>query len=98
MKLNEWHWWPKRWLTNDDRDVPPVDVSAVGVLGDCRFRGPDLIIDVDYNGENVFGRISSSVNAPYLENVRRFLQEHSGEILWSIEDLDIDEKQFNIQP
>jgi hypothetical protein len=54
----------------------------------------DLIIEVDYHGRTVVGRIDNSVNAPNLERVRNFLLDYCDEPMGKIEDLDVTPDQF----
>ena len=95
MKLGTYPWWPTRWLATDAQDIAPDQISADGVFQTCTLLRGDVIIEVDYNGEIVYGRIGRSVNAPYLETVRRFLLKYSGESMQTIENLDVDGDRFS---
>ena len=60
----------------------------------CELLKRDLIIEVDYSGRTVVGRIEDSLNAPNLERVRNFLLDYCDEPMEKIEDLDVTPDQF----
>jgi hypothetical protein len=53
------------------------------------------MLEVDYNGRTVVGRIGRSVNAPNLERVRDFLLDYRGDSMATIDDLEVAPDQFN---
>ena len=49
----------------------------------------DLIIEVDYNGRTVEGRVANNLNGPNVERVKYFLVDYYGELMATVEDLDV---------
>jgi hypothetical protein len=90
MKLRDCPWWARTWRTTNDEDITPEQVSEHGVFETCRLSPQGLIIEIDYNGRTVFGRVGHSINAPNLDKVRHFLLEYSGEPIKRIENLDME--------
>ena len=88
MKLRECPWWPKIWRTTNDEEIASEQISSDGIFNTCNLVRGDLIIEVDYNGRTVEGRIGRSINAPELGRVRDFLLDYSGDSIARIEDLD----------
>lgn len=95
MKLREFPWWPRSWRTTNYGDVAPERVSPDGVVETCRLSPQGLIIEIEYNGKAVLGRVGYSINAPNLGKVRDFLLEYSGDSMAAIENLDVEPDQFN---
>jgi hypothetical protein len=96
MKLRDCVWWPRRnWRSTNDEDITPEQVSEHGVFETCGLSPQGLIIEIDYNGRAVLGRVGHSLNAPNLDKVRRFLLEYSGDSMTTIENLDVEPDQFN---
>jgi hypothetical protein len=54
----------------------------------CDLVRGDLLIEADYNGRTLVGRIGRSINAPELGRVRDFLLDYSGEPMTTVEQLD----------
>ena len=97
MKLREFTWWPKTWLTEASQ-ISPADQVRRGHLEECELSPSGLIFVVnDYYGERVFGSVPHpSVNSPRnLGGLLDFLLKHIGETIAAIEDLDVDLDQFN---
>jgi len=90
MKLRECPWWPRFWRP----DITTEQVSNDGIFETCELLKRDLIIEVDYSGRTVVGRIEDSLNAPNLERVRNFLLDYCDEPMEKIEDLDVTPDQF----
>lgn len=63
MKLRDFAWWPRTWRTLDYQNVTPEQVNDDGILGTCKTLHGDLIIEVDYYGRTVVGRVGKSLNA-----------------------------------
>jgi hypothetical protein len=66
-----------------------------GVFETCRLSPQGLIIEIEYNGKAVLGRVGYSINAPNLGKVRDFLLQYSGDSMAAIENLDVGPDQFN---
>jgi len=90
MKISEKPWWPPTWRYDNDDPVSEAMVSERGILVNCSLVVGVLIMKVNCNGRTVFGRIGRSVNAANLDCLVDFLQNHEGESIQSIEDLDFD--------
>jgi hypothetical protein len=95
MKLRDCPWWPRNWRTTNDQDITPEQVSEHGVFETCRLLPQGLIIEIDYNGRVVLGRVGHSINAPNLDKVCNFLLQCSGDSMTTIENLDVEPDQFN---
>jgi hypothetical protein len=95
MKLCECPWWPRKWITKNDQDISSAQVAHDGIFETCELFAGDLMLEVDYNGRTVVGRIGRSVNAPNLERVRDFLLDYSGDSMATIDDLEVAPDQFN---
>jgi hypothetical protein len=87
MKLRECTWWPK--ITKNDQDIPSGKVRDDGILDTCKILSGDLIIEVDYNGRTVEGRVANNLNGPNVERVKYFLVDYYGELMATVEDLDV---------
>jgi hypothetical protein len=37
MKLRECGWWPKKWTTKNDQDIPSAQVTKDGITADLRY-------------------------------------------------------------
>jgi hypothetical protein len=98
MKLHEFPWWPRKWSTTNHRDVPPEQISQDGIFEACTVTAHGLMIEVDYCGSTVVGRVPQpSVNSPgNMFGLRNFLLEHTGSSMATIENLDVEADQFNI--
>jgi hypothetical protein len=53
------------------------------------------MIEIDYNGRAVLGRVGDSINTPNLDKVRRFLLDRRGDSMTTIENLDVEPDQFS---
>ena len=89
MKLRECTWWPRIWRTKNDQDIPSGKVRDDGILDTCKILSGDLIIEVDYNGRTVEGRVTNNLNGPNVERVKYFLVDYYGELMATVEDLDV---------
>ena len=89
MKLRECAWWPKIWRTKNDQDIPSGKVRDDGILDTCKILSGDLIIEVDYHGRTVEGRVANNLNGPNVERVKYFLVDYYGELMATVEDLDV---------
>lgn len=97
MKLREFTWWPKTWLTEASR-ISPADQVRRGHLEECELSPQGLLIIVnDYYGERVFGNVPHpSDNSPgNMGILLDFLLKHIGDTIETIEDLDVEPDQFN---
>jgi hypothetical protein len=96
MKLRECTWWPKIWRTKNDQDIPSGKVRDDGILDKCKILSGDLIFEVDYNGRTVEGRVANNSNGPNVERMKYFLVDYYGELMATVEDLDVTPDQFRI--
>jgi hypothetical protein len=97
MKLRDFTWWPKRWLTEAGQ-LSPADQVRRGHLEECDLGPNGLILVVnDYYGERVFGSIPQpSFKSPQnMVGLLDFLLEHIGEPIAAVEDLDVKADRFN---
>ena len=101
MKLREFLWWPKNWTKDEifstDNTVAAQQVRQNGFLAACKITRHGLLMEVDYYGETVVGRVAQpSFNAPAdIAGLRDFLLEHIGDSIESIEDLEVEPDRFN---
>jgi hypothetical protein len=95
MKLRDCVRWPrKKWRTTNDQDITPEQVSEHGVFETCRVSPQGLIIEIDYNGRAVSGRVGHSINAPNLDKLCDFLRAYSGDSMTTIENLDVEPDEW----
>ncbi len=97
MKLGECNWWPTSWKDKNDQDVPRQQITQHGMLENCELTAHGLMIEVEYHGRAVFGRVPwSSLNSPgNLSGLRDFLLDYTGELMDTVENLDFQTDQFN---
>ena len=96
MKLRDFAWWPKTWLTEESA-ISPADQVRRGHLEECDLGPHGLLIVVnDYYGERVFGSVPQrSFDSPgNIVEVLDFLLKHLGESIGSVEDLDVEPERF----
>ena len=90
MKIREKPWWRPGWRYDNDDPISEAVVSENGILVTCALVVGVLIMKVNCNGRTVYGRIGRSVNAANLDHLVNFLQQHEGDSIQSIEDLEFD--------
>ena len=97
MKLREFTWWPKTWLTEASQ-ISPADQVRRGHLEECELSPNGLIFVInDYYGERLFGSVPhSSLNSPRdMGRLLNFLLQHIGDTIGTIEDLDVEPDRFD---
>jgi hypothetical protein len=102
LKLGECNWWPKQWNTrvmntSNGQDIPAEQLSQYGIFENSKVTQQGLIIQVDYRGTDVFGRVPwPSLNSPgNLDALRDFLSDYTGDSMATIENLNVEPDQFN---
>jgi len=95
VKLRDFPWWPRTWKTTDHKDITPDQVRNDGFLSTSYIISGDLMIEVDYYGKTILGRVGRSLNAPAnLGRVGDFLLDHFGESMATVEDLEVTPDRF----
>jgi hypothetical protein len=59
MKLRECGWWPKKWTTKNDQDIPSAQVIKDGIFETCELLPTELRIEIEYKGRAASGRIAA---------------------------------------
>ena len=98
MKLREFLWWPREWSKDDmwssENTVPSQQVRQNGFLAGCKLTRHGLLMEVDYYGESVIGRVAQNAPAD-APGLRDFLLLHIGDSIGEIEDLDVESDKFD---
>jgi len=101
MKLRDCKWWPAIvWSVgsaSSNQRVDAQEVSQYGILEACRLTELGVLIDVDYRGRTVVGRVAAgSFNSPgNLRSVCDFLEDYASSSIATVEDLDVEADQFD---
>lgn len=79
------------------RTAPTLQVRQDGILEGCGLSRHGLVMQVNYHGDTVIGRVSQlpiSASPGDMVGLCDFLSEHLGDSIGHIEELEVDPRRF----